>query len=197
MKTLPILAACLLVAMPAMAGEAPAPDIVPMAEATQWAERPVTVLVFLFPDCPVANRFAPEINAIYDDYGEKGVAFYRVYAGTHISAEAVETHTREYSHQFPAVLDPDLDLVRLTGARVTPEAVVIDAEGEQHYRGRINNRYVDFGQYRPEATVHDLRDALDAVLAGEPVAEPVTKAVGCFLPVPPEAEPSRETKEED
>lgn len=192
MKALHILTAAVIAAASATAEDAPA-GIVHKDEATAWGDRAATVLVFLFPDCPVANRYSPEITAIFDDYREKGVAFYRVYAGSHIDAEAVETHTREYRHQFPAVLDPELELVRLTGAKVTPEAVVYDADGRQHYRGRINNRYVDFGQYRPEATVHDLRDALDAVLEGRPVAEPVTRAIGCFLPTPPE----RETETED
>jgi hypothetical protein len=49
------------------------------------------------------------------------------------------------------------------------------------YRGRIDNRVADFGSTRPEATVHDLKDALDAVLAGRPVAVPFTKSVGCAI----------------
>ena len=49
------------------------------------------------------------------------------------------------------------------------------------YRGRIDDRYVDFGNTRARATQHDLRQALDAVLSGEPVANPRTKAVGCFI----------------
>jgi hypothetical protein len=185
MKALHFFSFCLLLAVPA-AADSPGNGFTPVTEATAWTGRSATVLVFLFPDCPIANRFAPEINAIYADYHEKGVAFFRVYAGAHIEPGAVEAHTDEYSHRSPAVLDPDLDLVRLTGARVTPEAVVLDAEGTQRYRGRINNRYVDFRRYRPEPTVHDLRDALDAVLAGDAVAEPVTEAIGCFLPVPPD-----------
>jgi len=196
MKSYLFIVAGIIAAFTAPAHEPPpsdSPGIVAAEDVVAWPLHRATVLVFLFPDCPVANRYAPEINAIHDDYKEEGVAFYRVYAGSHLNEAAVEDHTREYSHQFPAVLDPDLELVRMTGARVTPEAVVYDAEGKRRYRGRINNRYVDFGQYRPEATVHDLRDALDAVLAGEEVAEPETRAVGCFLPEPP----SIDAKDED
>ena len=49
------------------------------------------------------------------------------------------------------------------------------------YRGRIDNQYAALGKPRRVVTVHDLRDALDAVLAGRPVANPETEAFGCFI----------------
>jgi hypothetical protein len=70
-------------------------------------------------------------------------------------------------------------------ATVTPEAVVIDSKGETRYRGRIDNFYAALGKPRQQVTAHDLRDALDAVLAGRPVPNPETKALGCYI-VPPD-----------
>lgn len=64
---------------------------------------------------------------------------------------------------------------------MTPETVVIDRAGAVRYRGRIDNFYVAFGRSRQVVTVHDLRDALDAVLAGNPVANPTTEPIGCFI----------------
>ena len=49
---------------------------------------------------------------------------------------------------------------------MSPEAAVFAADGSIKYRGRINDLYVDLGKKRNAATTHDLRDALDAVLAG-------------------------------
>jgi hypothetical protein len=63
---------------------------------------------------------------------------------------------------------------------VTPEAAVY-ANGRVVYHGRIDDRYVDLGLERPAPTVHDLDDALTAVLAGRPVEHPVTQAVGCYI----------------
>ena len=54
--------------------------------------------------------------------------------------------------------------------------------GEVEYRGRIDNRYEQLGRERRVVTVRDLRDALDAVLTGRPVARPATEPVGCFIP---------------
>ena len=72
-------------------------------------------------------------------------------------------------------------LVRRAGATITPEAAVFGAAPEPLYLGRIDDRYVDFGKARPEATRHDLEQALDAVLDGRPVPEPRTEAIGCFI----------------
>jgi hypothetical protein len=77
--------------------------------------------------------------------------------------------------------DPQHTLVRRTGATVTPEVAVFTADGRMAYRGRIDDSNVDFGKSAPGATKHDLEVAIEAVLAGKPVAEPVTKAVGCYI----------------
>jgi hypothetical protein len=67
---------------------------------------------------------------------------------------------------------------------VTPTAVVVDAQGTVRYRGRVDNLYAALGKTRQQVTSHDLRDALDAVLAGRPVAHPETEAIGCFITDP-------------
>ena len=85
---------------------------------------------------------------------------------------------------LPWYLDADYAITKFAGAGVTPEAVVVDAKGEVRYQGRIDNRYVDFGKYRAEATQEDLSDALNAVLNGQDVKEPCTKAIGCFIEIP-------------
>ena len=65
---------------------------------------------------------------------------------------------------------------------MTPEAVVITPDGEIAYRGRIDNWFGDIGRKRPAPTRHELKDAVTAVLAGQPVPVPRTEAVGCLLP---------------
>jgi hypothetical protein len=70
--------------------------------------------------------------------------------------------------------------VKFVKATVTPEAAVV-VGNRVAYRGRIDDRYVDLGLERPKATTHDLADAVSAVLAGRPIANPTTQAVGCFI----------------
>ena len=97
------------------------------------------------------------------------------------SAEAIHNHIHEYEYTCPALRDSKHALAMATEASVTPEAVVFDKDWKVVYRGRINNQFEDFGKSREKPTTHDLRDAIDATLAGRTVAEPVTKAIGCYI----------------
>lgn len=147
-----------------------------------WSSQaPFVVLIFVAPDCPISNRLAPEMARIFNDYHPRGVDFYLVYPDPGIAVETLRTHVHEFRLPLPPVRDLSHDLVRHTGATVTPEAVILNRRRDVLYRGRINNRFVDFGKTRPRATRHDLREALEAVLAGRPVAEPRTQAIGCFV----------------
>ena len=98
----------------------------------------------------------------------------------------MQKHMREYRYAgIPAAIDSTRKIANRIRATVTPEAVVIDNQGQVRYRGRIDNFYAALGKPRQQVTAHDLRDALDAVLAGRPVAVPETKALGCYI-VPPD-----------
>ncbi|MDG2150217.1 MAG: redoxin domain-containing protein [Planctomycetota bacterium] len=146
-----------------------------------------TVLIFVAPDCPISNIYAPELRRLWTRYGAQGVAFYRVYAGSALTLSEVEAHGRAYKLPMPAIRDPEHALVVSTGVEVTPEVVVLDAAGMLRYRGRIDDLYLDFGKRRNKAGTFDLREALDAVLRGDERTAPITKpAVGCFIPDLPE-----------
>ena len=144
-------------------------------------QRPAVVF-FITHDCPVANKFAPEIRRITTNFSGKA-KFTLVYVDPDLTAKGLATHRKDFGYRkLSAVHDRRHQLVRATGAKVTPEAVVVDSAGKIVYRGRINNFYEDFGKPRRVITRHDLRDALKAVLAGRPVPEPQAKAIGCFIP---------------
>ncbi len=143
-----------------------------------------SAIVFLFArsDCPISNRYAPEVRRIFEEYSPRGVRFRLVYLDRDESAPAIRAHSQEYGYPFAALRDPRHELVELTGATVTPEAAVFLPDGCMVYRGRIDDRYVDFGRSRAAATRHDLEEALSAVLAGRRIDEPTTQAVGCYIP---------------
>lgn len=141
------------------------------------------VLFFITVDCPIANSYAPEMNAIQREYKDRGVAFYAVHVDPAVTPEKAAAHAAEYGFAFPVLLDAKHDLVRAYGVTVTPEAVVIrPGPFNTLYRGRIDDRIVDFGKRRENPSRRDLREALDAILAGKPVPHPRTKAIGCFVP---------------
>lgn len=145
------------------------------------AKTKAVVFVFLLRDCPVSNVYAPELTRIHKAYAKKGVALYLVHPDRDTDAKAARAHAKEYKLSAPVVLDHNHKLTRLAKAEVTPEAAVFDAKGRLLYRGRIDNLYADFGKKRFKPTRRDLRETLDALLAGKPLAKRTTEAVGCYI----------------
>jgi hypothetical protein len=141
----------------------------------------VRVSIFTSIDCPISNRYAPEIQRLQEQFAAEDVRFSLVFANPRETRATIHQHLRLFGYRIDVVQDPQHDLVRRTGATVTPEAVVFDRQDRLVYRGRIDDRYVDIGIDRQSATTHDLRDAIAATLAGRPVAKPNTPAVGCYL----------------
>jgi hypothetical protein len=140
------------------------------------------LLVFISADCPISNRYAPEIDRIAGLYGGRRVRTFLVYADSTAESARTRAHLNEFhpSLRGPAIIDKGLTLSEAAGATVTPEAMVFTRAGRA-YRGRIDDLYVNAGQSRRAARQHDLRDALDAVVAGRLVAQPETKPIGCFI----------------
>jgi hypothetical protein len=140
-----------------------------------------TVLLFTAVDCPISDRYAPEVRRLAARFGDAGVRFWVVYANDGEQPAAARDHAAAFGYGLPVALDPQGQLASRALATVTPEAAVFDGVGRLAYHGRIDDRYVDFGVDRPAPTTHDLADALTAVLAGAPVSRPAVPAVGCTI----------------
>jgi hypothetical protein len=141
----------------------------------------MTVLIFVSTDCPISNRYAPEIKRLHDEFAAKGVRFRLVYPNPLDDAAAISRHVVDYGYPPIAERDRNHVLVKMAGATITPQAVVLDARRQVVYRGRIDDRFVELGRERPAATQRDLRNALAAALAGKRVSPAETQAVGCFI----------------
>jgi peroxiredoxin len=147
----------------------------------EWSGAKAILLFFVTTDCPVANSYVPEMNRIHEAYAPRGVRVFAVQSDTAIPDAGVARYARDFHYGFPLLLDPRQVLVRLANATVTPQAAVLSPEGKVLYLGRIDDRVADFGKQRLQATEQDLREALDQVLAGRPVAHPSTKSIGCAI----------------
>jgi hypothetical protein len=141
----------------------------------------VELLLFLSTDCPISNRYVPEIVRLCNAYASRGVRCFTVYPDASDGA-AVIAHRREFSFPatIPALIDRERRIVRAVGPRVTPEAAIYTSSGRV-YRGRIDDLYVDVGRTRRAATTHDVQAALDAVLSGRSVMPSETEAIGCSI----------------
>jgi Redoxin len=150
----------------------------------------VRIVVFFFAatDCPISNRYIPEIKRLTQKYGPKGVRFWWVYPNANDTIKAVADHNRDFGVTGDTILDPKQSLVDRSHVTVTPEAAVFlveDGALREVYHGRIDDRYLDIGQERPQPQRFDLETAVFAALAGETVPQPEGPPVGCsiaFLP---------------
>jgi len=146
------------------------------------------VLFFAASDCPLSNRYVPEIARLTQEFGPRGVRVWWVYPNPGDTAEVVDKHNRAYAISGDSILDTNQSLVKLAHATVTPEAAVFVVEGKtlrEVYQGRVDDRYISLGQERPQAQHHDLELAITAALAGKLVPHSQGPPVGCsivFLP---------------
>ena len=146
---------------------------------SQAAPPGLTVYVFTTTDCPISNRYAPEIQRLAAKFGSKA-HFVLVYPVPTDSPDMIREHKKKFAYAIDSVRDVDRQLLKLTGVTVTPEVAVM--RGSQLlYRGRIDDRYIELGKDRPAPTQRDLESALIAAIAGKAIAVKQTQAIGCIL----------------
>lgn len=153
-------------------------DVRPLPPADGIA---AAVLLFVMTDCPISNRYAPEIRRLHEQFAG-AVRFWLVYVDAQRPVEELREHRASFGYPFGALRDVDGSLVALAGATVTPEAAVFDAEQRMVYRGRIDDRFVSFGVARRAPRTRDLHDRLSRIAGGETLAFSETRAVGCYIP---------------
>jgi peroxiredoxin len=140
----------------------------------------VVVLIFLRSDCPVSNRYAPEIQRLAAAYSSQGVQFWLVYPDASDAKDNVAQNVRDYGYKLPVLRDPSHTLVKLAHAEVMPEAAVF-LNGKLVYHGRVDDRVAAFGVSRQQPTTHDLEDALRAAVQGHLPDEASAAGVGCYI----------------
>src|SRR5439155_7774077 len=119
---------------PEQGAVAAAPGLVDLEgrEADPFGPSTNKALVFIFVsnDCPISNRYAPEIKRLHAEYGPRGVALWLVHPNADESAPAIRQHTRDFHFTCGVLRDPKHALVKRAQARVTPEAAVFLPGGQ-------------------------------------------------------------------
>ncbi|HEX6813478.1 MAG TPA: redoxin domain-containing protein [Planctomycetota bacterium] len=152
-------------------------------QPTEPARGQVHVLVFTSHECPIANAYAPTLRTLASQWQGQPVRLFLIHVDPDLAAAAAAAHARDYELPGAILLDPRHQLATALGATRTPEAVVLSGAGLV-YRGRIDDQWRELGARRPEASVHDLRAAVETALKGGVVPAPFPQAVGCLLPEP-------------
>lgn len=146
----------------------------------EFAEQKILVIAFLGTECPLARLYSLTIQDLSRTYASRGVAFLAIDSNLQDSLEKMAAFARRQDFELPFAKDVGQQLMAKLGASRTPEVVVLDAQQQVRYRGRIDDQYgIGYAKKQPEHQY--LRDALDALLAGtEPVIGQV-EPVGCLI----------------
>lgn len=169
-----------------LSGSAGAEDLrLPAIDGKSYAAleaegKKAVLLFFVSPFCSTTRPFMEEINAIAAEYADRA-AVSLVHSDSEITVEVAFEHAELSGVKTRVLVDREQRLARRVGATVTPEAVILSPAGDVLYRGRINDLYLGPTKRQRRATTHDLRDALDLVLAGKALPQPPLAAQGCKI----------------
>lgn len=134
------------------------------------------VVMFIATQCPISNDYNERMVKLYQDYSPQNIAFVGINPNKQEDIEEIKEHSQKNKFAFPVLKDWDNVIADRFKASVTPEIYVLNPDFEELYHGRIDDS-------RREGNIksQDLRAALDAILAGEPVPTTKTKAFGCTI----------------
>lgn len=147
-----------------------------------FADKKAVVVIFSCNHCPVVVDNEDRMIKLQSDYADKGVGLVAIgpnNAETHPadSFENMKARAREKGFNFPYLRDETQEVAKAYGATRTPEIFLLDADHKVVYHGRID----DGPKSEAEVSRHDLREALDSLLAGEEIEVPLTEPVGCTI----------------
>lgn len=143
---------------------------------SDYKDAKAIVVMFIATRCPVSNAYNERMVQLYKDYQPKGVAFLAINSNKQEPVKEVAEHAKKHGFQFPVLKDPNNVIADKFGAQVTPEVYVLSPDFTVLYHGRI-----DDSRDPAKVKTHDLRKALDEILAGKQVTVKETKAFGCTI----------------
>jgi peroxiredoxin len=141
------------------------------------------LVMFICNHCPFVKHVADELARLGADAQVKNVAVFAInsndfkkYPGDNAENMRRESALRKYT--FPYLIDTDQGVAKAYQAACTPDFYLFDADRKLVYRGQLDGS-------RPGNGVavdgRDLRRAIDALLAGEPVPDKQVPSVGCNI----------------
>ena len=145
-----------------------------------FKEAEILIVVFSCNHCPAAIGSEDRMIQLHEDYAPKGVAMVSINSNEDQnhpddSFEKMKVRARDKGFPFPYVRDESQDAAKAYGALRTPHFYVFDGQRRLCYTGRMDDNPFDASK----ASQHDLRNALDAMLAGKKPPAEVTNPIGC------------------
>ena len=142
-----------------------------------------TVVMFLCNHCPYVLHVNEELVNLTKEYQEKGVSFIGISSNDVVNypqdgPDKMKTHAAEVGYTFPYLYDESQDIAKAYDAACTPDFYVFDKKMELVYRGQMDGSRPGSGI---PVTGEDLREALNAVLSGQPTPVLQNPSMGCNI----------------
>ncbi len=166
--------------MPSWSLPTPAGEVLTPAHV---AHSPVLVVAFLSNHCPYVKHIHPTLAALADAMMPRGVAFVGVHSNDFRAypddaPALVASESARVGLHFPQLIDEDQAVAHAFAAACTPDFFVYDHDRRLAYRGQLDDARP--GSSAPSDGA-DLRAALEALLAGEPVPDVQHPSMGCNI----------------
>ena len=141
-----------------------------------------TLVVFSCNTCPWVIRWEDRYVSLANTYAQKGIGMIAVNSnaarfGGEDSLEEMLEHAKNNGYNFPYAQDPESELASAFGATKTPHIYLFNGDDKLVYRGAID----DNAKNAKKVDVPFLANAIDALLAGNPINPQTTKALGCSI----------------
>ena len=156
-----------------------------------FSDADILVIIFMANHCPTSQAYEGRIMKLVEDYKDKEVAIVGIssnnpdalqldeygYTDLGDSFEDMKQRAKDKNFKFPYLYDGDTQVAaKAYGAIATPHVFILDKERKLRFTGRI-----DDGENIKKVTIHDTRNAIDALLAGKKVPVEKTKVFGCSI----------------
>ena len=150
-----------------------------------WLDDAAAVVIMIQGNgCPIVRNAWPTYREIREDYRRRNVEFLMLNSNLQDNHANVLKEAETFRMDIPILIDQTQEVGESLGVIRTAEVFVINPNGWTiEYRGPIDDR-LTYEHQKPQATEHYLREALDALLAGESVAVPRRDALGCLVNFP-------------
>jgi peroxiredoxin len=144
---------------------------------------PALLVMFLCNHCPYVKHVRTELASLTREYAARGVAMVGICSNDAVkypadSPEKMREEKRAAGYLFSYLFDESQQVARAYDAACTPDFFVYDASQRLVYRGQMDDSRPGSGE---PVSGRDLRAALDAVLAGEPVTSDQKPSMGCNI----------------
>lgn len=156
-----------------------------------FAGKPALLIIFLCRHCPFVKHIQAELSRLGKDYGAKAgivaISANDVSGYPDDSPENLKQMAQEFEYTFPVLYDASQDVAKAYTAACTPDFFLFDGDRKLVYRGQLDDSRPSNGL---PVDGRDLRAALDAVLAGQPLPEEQKPSIGCNIKWKPGNEPA-------